>query len=242
MIGLGTLINTAAVLAGGAAGLFVKSGLKESMQKSLMKACGVSVIVIGIGGSLAKMFTINDSVLDTQGGMLLILSLVIGTFFGELIDIEKRMDSLGEKIKAKVKAQNDTGFVEGFVNVSLITCVGAMAIVGSIQDGIFGDYSMLLAKSVLDAVIACVFASTYGVGVLFSALVILVYQGLITLIAFFGGNFVSEPILNDLSYVGNALIACVGVNLIHEKTIKVGNMLPALLVPVFYETIKALWL
>ena len=235
MFGLGTIINTLAVVIGGAIGLFIKTGLKESMQDSLMKACGVSSLLIGLGGFFSKMLVISDGTLSAEGSMLLILSLVIGTFFGELMNIEKHMDSLGEKIKIKVKAQKDTRFVEGFVNVSLITCVGAMAIVGSIQDGIYGDYSMLVAKSVLDAVIACVFASTYGVGVLFSGLVIFVYQGVITLIAHFAGSFVSDAILYDLSFVGNALIACVGINLIWDKKIKVGNMLPALLVPVFYE-------
>lgn len=237
MIGLGTIINTALVIGGGFVGLFIKGGLKESMQNSLTKACGVATVVMGMGGALAKMFSVSAEGISTNGSMLLILSMVIGTFFGELIDIEKAMDNLGEKIKKTVKAEKDTKFVEGFVNVSLIMCVGAMAIVGSIQDGISGDYSMLLAKSILDMVIACVFASTYGVGVLFSALVIFVYQGIITLIAFFGGSFVSEPVLNDLSFVGNALIMCVGINLVWGKTIKVGNMLPALLVPVFYEII-----
>lgn len=217
--------------------MFIKGGIKESMQKSLVKACGISVIVIGIGGSLAKMFVYSESGFDMQGSMMLILSLVIGTAIGEIINIEQKMDRLGEKLKVKVKAEKDTKFVEGFVNVSLIVCVGAMAIVGSIQDGIYGDYSMLVAKAILDAVIACVFASTYGVGVLFSALVILVYQGLITIVAHFAGSFVSEAILNDLSLVGNALIACVGVNLVFDKTFKVGNMLPALLCPVVYEII-----
>lgn len=237
MIGLGTIINTLGVLGGGLVGLLIKGGLNESLQKSLIKACGIAVIIMGIGGSLSKMFVITDGQFGLQGTMLLILSLVIGTAIGELIDIEQKMEKLGEKIKIKVKAQNDTKFVEGFVSVSLIICVGAMAIVGSIQDGVYGNYSMLVAKAILDAVITCVFASTYGTGVLFSASVIFVYQGLITLIAHFVGVFVSEPMLNDLSLVGNALIACVGINLVFDKTIKVGNMLPTLIVPIIYEII-----
>lgn len=238
MFGLGTIINTVLVLIGGFVGLFIKGGLKEEMQNSLTKACGISTIVMGMGGTLSKMFTVGSGgEIVTEGSMLLILSMVIGTFIGELLNIEKGMDLIGEKIKIKVKAEKDTKFVDGFVNVSLIMCVGAMAIVGSIQDGIAGDYSMLLAKSILDMVIACVFASTYGIGVLFSALVILVYQGGITLIAHFGGAFVSDAILHDLSFVGNALIMCVGINLVWPKTLKVGNMLPALLVPVAYEII-----
>ena len=237
MIGLGTIINTGAIILGGLVGLFIKGGLKEDMQKSLVKACGISVIVIGLGGCLSKMLVYSDAGFDMQGSMMLILSLVIGTAIGELINIEQKMDILGEKIKIRIKAEKDTKFVEGFVNVSLIVCVGAMAIVGSIQDGINGDYTMLLAKAILDAVIACVFASTYGIGALFSALIVLVYQGSITLIAYFAGTFVSEPILNDLSLVGNAMIACVGINLVFDKTIRVGNTLPALLCPIIYEIV-----
>lgn len=237
MIGLGTILNTALVLLGGAVGLFLKNGLKQSMQDSLMKACGVSVIIIGVAGTLSQMFVYENGAFDTKGSMLLILSFVIGAFVGELIDIEDKMETLGEKIKIKVKAQNDTRFVDGFVSASLVMCVGAMAIVGSIQDGITGDYSMLFAKAILDMVIACVFASTYGIGVLFSASIIFVYQGAITLIAHFAGAFVSVEILNDLSFVGSAMIACVGINLVWGKMIKVGNMLPALLVPIGYEII-----
>ena len=145
------------------------------------------------------------------------------------------MDYLGEKIKKAVKAEKDNLFVEGFVNVSLIICVGAMAIVGSIQDGISGDYSMLAAKAVLDLVIVLIFAATYGIGAVFSAVPILVYQGSITLLAAFFGSFVSEMIISDLSFIGSALIFCVGVNIAFGKKFKVGNMLPALIVPVLYH-------
>ena len=128
-------------------------------------------------------------------------------------------------------------FVEGFVNVSLIICVGAMAIVGSIQDGISGDYSLLMAKAILDMIIVLVFASTHGVGVVFSAVPILVYQGGITLIAALFGSFISGQIVSDLSFIGSALIFCVGINIGFGKKFKVGNMLPALIVPVIYNMI-----
>lgn len=169
MRGLGTLINTAAVILGGLLGLCLKNGMKQKTQDILMQACGVATIFIGAAGTLSKMLVINDGKLETQGTMLLIFSLVIGSLIGEWLDIEQKMDLLGEKIKVAVKAQNDNHFVDGFVNVSLIICVGAMAIVGSIQDGISGDYSMLAAKAVLDLVIVLIFASTYGVGAIFSA-------------------------------------------------------------------------
>ncbi|MBO5057136.1 MAG: DUF554 domain-containing protein [Lachnospiraceae bacterium] len=235
MTGLGTLINTAAVIAGGLVGLCLKNGLKKRVQDILMQACGIATVFIGASGALSKMLVIKDGQLETTGTMLLIFSLVIGGIAGEWLDIEQKMDILGEKIKKAVKAQNDNLFVEGFVNVSLIICVGAMAIVGSIQDGISGDYSMLMAKAVLDLVIVLIFASTYGIGAVFSAVPIFIYQGCITLLAAFFGSFVSDVIVSDLSYVGSVLIFCVGINIAFGKRIRVGNLLPALIVPVLYH-------
>ena len=237
MIALGTLINTAAVIAGSAVGLILRKGLKEELQNGLMTGCGVATIFIGIAGTLQRMLTITDGKIETQGSMLLIFSLVLGTLLGELVNIEKRMDNLGEKLKSLFHAQKDARFVEGFVNTSLIICVGAMAIVGSIQDGLSGDSSMLTAKAMLDFAIVIVLASTYGIGVMCSALAILVYEGAITLLAFFAGNFISDALIGNLSFIGSALIFCVGVNVAFGKKFRVGNMLPALLVPVIYAVI-----
>lgn len=237
MIGLGTIINTLAVVVGGLIGMCLKNGLKKNLQDILMQACGVATIFIGASGTLAKMFVIQEGQVSTQGTMLLIFSLVLGGLLGEAINIESKMDALGEKIKKAVKAEKDNLFVEGFVNVSLIICVGAMAIVGSIQDGISGDYSLLATKAILDLVIVIVFASTYGMGAVFSAVPIFLYQGGITLMAAIGGSFLSDMIISDLSFVGNALIFCVGVNIAFGKKFRVGNMLPALLIPVIYHGI-----
>lgn len=237
MIGVGTLINTAAVIVGGLIGLLLKNGLKEDLQKSLQKACGIATIFIGASGTLGRMFVIRDGGIETKGSMLLIFSLVIGIAIGELLRLESRMDNLGEKIKRLVHRENDNRFVDSFVNVSLIICVGAMAIVGSIQDGMSGDYSMLAAKSILDFVIVMVFASSGGVGSVFAAIPLFLYQGAITLAAAVGGSFISETIINDLSFVGSALIFCVGLNLAVGKKIPVGNLLPALMVPVAYRLI-----
>ena len=237
MIGLGTIINTLAVVVGGLIGMCLKNGLKKNLQDILMQACGVATIFIGASGTLAKMFVIQEGQVSTQGTMLLIFSLVLGGLLGEVINIESKMDALGEKIKKAVKAEKDNLFVEGFVNVSLIICVGAMAIVGSIQDGISGDYSLLATKAILDLVIVIVFASTYGMGAIFSAVPIFLYQGGITLMAAIGGSFLSDMIISDLSFVGNALIFCVGVNIAFGKKFRVGNMLPALLIPVIYHGI-----
>ena len=238
MIGLGTIINTLAVVVGGLLGMCLKNGLKKNMQDILMQACGVATIFIGASGTLAKMFVIENGNNSTRGTMLLIFSLVLGGLLGEAINIEEKMDFLGEKIKKAVKAEKDNLFVEGFVNVSLIICVGAMAIVGSIQDGISGDYSLLATKAVLDLVIVVVFASSYGLGAVFSAVPIFLYQGGITMMAAIGGSFLSDAIISDLSFIGNALIFCVGVNIAFGKKFRVGNLMPALLVPVLYHGVN----
>ena len=241
MFGLGTIINTVAVIIAGFLGLLLKNGIKPGVHSILMQACGVSTIFIGTSGVISKMLAITDGKIETTGTMLLIFSLVIGSFFGEIFNIEQKMDNAGEKIKQMVKKQNDTMFVDGFVNVSLIICVGAMAIVGSMQDGVSGDYSMLAAKSVLDFVIVMIFTSTHGIGAIFSALPLFIYQGAITVIAAIFGSFVSDGVINDLSLVGSALIFCVGVNLCFGKKIKVGNMLPALVVAAVYNPLLYLF-
>jgi len=237
VIGLGTIINTIAVIAGSGIGMFLKNGMKQKMQDILMQTCGLAVIFIGVAGTLQGMITVVDGRIQRSGAMLLIFSLVIGGFIGQAINIEKLLDTLGEKIKTIAKAKEDNCFVEGFVNTSLIICVGAMAIVGSIQDGLKGDYSMLAAKSILDFVIVLVFASTYGLGVMFSAVPIFVYQGGITLLTVLVGPFLGKTLIENLSYVGSALIFCVGANIAFGKKFNVGNMLPAFFVPVAYELI-----
>lgn len=236
--GLGTIINTAAVVAGGLIGMGLKNGIKKNRQEIMMQACGVATIFIGASGALARMIVFEDGKFSVQGTMLLILSLVAGSLLGEWIGIEQKMDILGEKIKKAVKAENDNLFVEGFVNVSLIICIGAMAIVGAIQDGISGDYSLLAAKAVLDFIIVVVFGAAYGAGAVFSALPIFLYQGAITLGAAVLGSFISQTVIDGLTFIGSALIFCVGVNIAFGKKFRVGNMLPALIVPVIYEFLR----
>lgn len=235
MIGLGTIINTAAVILGGVLGLLLKNGIAKRFEKILMQALGLATIFIGIGGVLKYMLVVGDTGIDTQGTMLLIFSLVIGCLLGEWVDIEAKMEKLGVKLKALAKIQNDNRFVDGFVTASLVICVGAMAIVGAMQDGLTGDSSMLIAKSLLDFVIVTVITAAYGVGAAFSAIPIFLYQGCITLIAALFGSVISSDLIAQLSFVGNALIFCVGANLVREKTFRVANMLPALLIPIVAE-------
>lgn len=237
MRGIGTIVNVAAVLIGSGLGIFVKGGMKEKTQQILVQACGLATLFIGIGGALEQMLAVDSEGIHTQGTLLLICSLVIGGFVGECLDIESKLDLLGEKIKCLVKAKSDSRFVDGFVTSSLVICVGAMAVVGSIQDGLTGDYSMLLSKAILDCIITLVFASSMGIGVLFSAVPLGIYQGAITLLAVFIAPYLTDAMISSLSMVGSVLIFGVGVNLLWEKKLRVGNLLPALLVPIVYDLI-----
>ena len=240
MIGLGTIINAAAVLAGGLLGLLLKNGIPEKFQNILMKSLGLATGFIGAGGVLQYMLVVENGSLTTRGTMLLIFSLVLGCLLGQLLDIEGKMELLGIKLKAAARIKNDNRFVEGFVTTSLIICVGAMAIVGAMQDGLSGDYSMLTVKAMLDFALVAIMASAYGVGAVFSAIPIFVYQGAITLIAALCGAVISPALIETLSFVGSSLIFCVGVNLVKEKTFPVANMLPALLVPILWELLQML--
>jgi hypothetical protein len=237
MRGTGTIVNIIAVLIGGFAGMFLKKGLKERYQEILMQALGLATIFIGVSGALKGMFVIEDGSISTSGTMLMIFSLVLGSILGEWIDLESRMEGFGEWLKAKCGGKNDSQFVEGFVASSLTICVGAMAIVGALQDGMTGDASMLYAKAVLDGVIVAVFASAYGKGAIFSALPVGIWQGLITIFAGALEPFFTQQIISDLSFVGNMLIFCVGVNLAFGKKFRVGNMLPALIFVIVYDLI-----
>lgn len=235
MIGLGTIINTAAVIAGGISGVVLKRGIPEKCQKILMQACGIATIFIGVSGTLKEMLVINGSSIETRGTFLLILSLVFGGLAGSLLSIEDRLERLGELLKKKLHSERDTQFVEGFVTSTLVICIGAMAIVGAIEDGLTGNFSTLTAKAILDFVIVIVFASTLGKGVIFSAIPLFLYQGAITVLAAILGDFMSPSLIGDISFIGSALIFCVGVNIAFGKKFNVGNLLPALLVPVIYQ-------
>lgn len=241
MFGLGTIINTVATIAGGILGVTLKKGIPEKCSNILMQACGVATIFIGAGGALQKMFVINGTQIETQGTLLLIFSLVLGSLAGSLLDIELRLERMGEFLKRKLHTEKDDLFVEGFVTSTLVICIGAMAIVGSIEDGLTGNYSTLTAKAILDFVIVMIFASTLGKGVIFSAIPLFLYQGAITCVAALFGDFMSTAMIDGISYVGSVLIFCVGINVAFGKKFPVGNMLPSLLIPAIYIGIQGLF-
>ncbi|WP_270521628.1 MULTISPECIES: DUF554 domain-containing protein [Megamonas] len=237
MIGLGTIANTIAVIIGGCIGLFLKKGIKKSLQDSLLQAMGIAVLFIGIGGTLSQMLVFKDGHLETTGTMLMIFSLLIGTLIGEIINIEAKLEKLGEIARKILHADEQSKFVDAFVTVTLVICIGAMAIIGALQDGLSGDYNLLLTKAILDSVICMVFASTMGAGVLLAALPLFIYQGLITLCASFISPYLTTAMINDICYIGNILITIIGINLTFNNIIhiRVGNMLLALIVPVVYH-------
>ncbi len=240
MIGLGTIVNVGAVVAAGFLGVLLKGGIKERFQSTIMGVLGISTMFIGAAGTLQEMFVVGNGSLSTQGTMLLVLSLIIGAFVGELLNIEARLEKLGEWLRDKVKAKNDNRFVDAFVNSTLVICIGAMAIVGSLQDGLTGDHSTLFVKAALDFPIILIFASTLGIGAVFSAIPLGLYQGAITLFAGLISPYLSDALISNLTLVGSAMIFAIGVNLAFGKKFKVGNFLPGLLVPVVYEIITKL--
>ena len=229
MIGLGTLINTAAIILGGVIGHFTGKLFKEDQQQALQKTCGISVLFIAIAGALQGMMAIEGNTLISGKSMLVVLCLAAGTIVGELIGIEKYFERFGEWLKVKTGNGKDKQFVNAFVTASFTVCIGAMAVVGAIQDGIMGDYTTLAIKSVLDFIIIAVMTSSLGKGCVFSAIPVFVFEGSITLLSRIISPVMTDMAIAYLSLIGAILIFCIGVNLVWGKTLRVANMLPALI-------------
>lgn len=229
MFGLGTIINCSAIIIAGIAGMVFGNHLKESMQNTLMKADGVAVIFIGIAGGLSKMLVIKSGSIETTGTMM-IISLSFGAVIGELLDLDGKMTHFGEWMKIKTGNAKDHKFVDGFVTASLTVCIGAMAVVGSIEDGVHGNHSILFAKAILDFVIILVMSATLGKGCLFAFVPVGLFQGIITLLSSMISPYITASAMSALSFIGSILIFCVGVNLVFDTKIRVANLLPALIV------------
>ncbi len=240
MPGLGTIINAGAVFFGSLVGLLMRKGISERFKETIFHILGVSTLLIGISGVLAAMFRVKpDGGLDRQDMLLLILCLVIGGVLGELINIEKRFESLGQFVQRKLAPKGgDEGFATGFVNASLLFCVGAMAVVGAMEDGLSHNPATLIAKSILDGTVSIIFASVYGFGVALSAVVVLVYQGGLTLLSGLLQPIATPQALGQMSLVGSALILCIGLNMLKVTKIRVANWLPATFLPLIYDAAK----
>jgi uncharacterized membrane protein YqgA involved in biofilm formation len=235
VIGLGTIINTAAILLGGLLGGLFGRYLSESTQETLTKCCGVSTLLIAVAGTMMGMLTIENGQIESTGAMLVIISLAVGGIIGELLNIEGAFERFGCWLKVKTGNARDKQFVDAFVTASLTVCIGAMAIVGAIEDGMAGDISILAAKSVLDLVIVCVMAASMGKGCIFSFIPVGLLQGSVTALSLVLKPIMTDAALSNLSYVGSVLIFCVGVNLVWGKKVKVANMLPAVVIAVVWS-------
>ena len=241
MPGLGTLVNVMSILVGGAAGLVLKRFLSSRITDTITHGIGLAVIIVGITGTLSAAFIIIDGGIYSQFTLLMIISLAVGALAGEIINIEAKLDTFAKLCEKRFAPKdNSSTFAQGFITASLIFCVGAMAIVGAMEDGINQNADILFAKSALDAVIAMVLASVLGIGVLFSAFAVLIYQGFITLLAVFIAPYMSDELVTQMSIVGSVLIIGIGFNMLKITNIRLGNMLPAVFVPVVYYLILML--
>ncbi len=240
MFGLGTVINGAGIIFGGLLGLVIGKGLKQRFQDILLMALGLSVIFLSIGDTLEEMLYVDGSDVKTQGIYMMIIALVLGALAGEALNIEGWFERFGQWLKIKTGNTKDPQFVNGFVTSSLIVCIGAMAIIGAIKDGIYGDISILVTKTILDAVIIMVMTASDGKGCIFSFIPVVIWQGSVTALAVLIEPVLTEAALSNLSLVGSILICCIGINMSFRTKIKVANFLPAIIVAVICAYIPGL--
>ena len=228
---LGTIVNAVAIIVGSFVGLFLKGGIPKRLDQAIMKALGLSVFYIGILGSL--------KCTDT---LLLIISLVIGVIIGELLNLDGALQNLGKWIEDqfKKKSTSESSISEGFVAASLLFCVGSMAIVGTIQSGLEGNHETLFVKSMLDGITSIIYTSTMGIGVIFSAVAVFIYQGIITLASGFLGSVLIEAQIINIGAIGSVLIIALGLNMLEITRIKVANFLPAIFIPMVYYVVQSL--
>ncbi|MGN9165192.1 DUF554 domain-containing protein [Tissierellaceae bacterium HCP3S3_D8] len=219
---LGTVVNSLAIIFGSILGMILKKGIKEDYKNTIMDGIGLSVIIIGITGGI-----------KSENIVLVIGSIVLGSLLGEIIDIEGKLENLANRLE-KIMGRGDANFSKGFVTASLVYCIGAMAVVGALESGLLGDHQTLFAKSLIDGIAAIIFASTLGIGVLFSTISVFIYQGSIVILAGLLKDILTPEVILEMSSIGGILIIAIGINILGIKKIRVGNMLPAVFIPIFY--------
>ena len=245
MIGTGTVVNALAIIIGGVCGLISRKFLKDRYQETITKGMGFAIIVMALGSTFSQMFVINISEesgqltgsIDTQGTVMMVVSIAAGALFGELLNIEQWLERFGKWLRDKTGSQGDSRFIDAFVSASLTVCVGAMAVIGAIQDGISGNHDILYAKAILDFIIIMMMTASLGKGCIFSVIPVALFQGIITVLAKQAAPLMTDTALSNLSLVGNVLIMCVGVNMIWQKTVRVANILPAIVIAVVFALI-----
>ena len=239
---LGTIVNVATIIAGSLVGLVLRRGLSKRIMDTIMHGVSLAVILIGISGAIKSAFSIADDTISTNYIMLTIVALAVGALIGELIQIERGIESFGRFFEKKLSQTGEPStFAQGFVTATIVFCVGSMAIVGALEDGINSNSEILFAKSMLDGITSMIFASTMGLGVLFSAIAVGVYQGMITLLSIFIAPYLTGVVITQISLVGSVLIMAIGFNMLSVTKIKVGNLLPAIFIPVVYNVILQLF-
>lgn len=229
---LGTLVNSLAIIVGGLLGLLIKGGIKKGYNDIIMQALGLSVMLVGLSTSIGELIK------PGANKFLFIFSLIIGGIIGEALNIEGRLEGFANKLQNRFAAEG-SGISEGFVTATLVYCVGSMAILGSLADGINKDPSILFTKSILDGVLSIVFASVMGWGVMLSALPVLLYQGAITLLSSLIKPFLTTAVMSEISITGGILVMIIGLNTLKLTKIKTGNFMPAVFVPIIYHLIFA---
>ncbi|MGV8905086.1 MAG: DUF554 domain-containing protein [Acetobacterium sp.] len=226
---IGTIINTAAIIFCSIIGLLFKKALPPRLCETITQGLGLGIVIIGISMAL-----------ETQSIIIMLVSLLFGAIIGELLNIEKQLKRLGDRLAMKMN-KRDSNVSQGFVSASLLFCTGSMAIMGAIENGLTGTYSILLSKSLLDGVFSIIFASTMGIGVLFSALPVFLYQGSITLLASSIKTLLSPEMITEMNAVGGILILAIGIDMVKIKNIKVGNLLPAIVMPIIILWVMGLF-
>lgn len=230
---LGTIVNSLAIFAGSLAGYLIlqlfKKGIPERINNTIMMGMALCVLLIGISGAL-----------EYKHILLVIISIAIGGIIGELIDIDKQLQSLGDNLEKRLNGRGGK-VSQGFVTASLLFCVGAMAVMGSLESGLKGNHEILFAKSVIDGITAAVFTTTLGIGVALSAATVFLYQGAITIGAIYVKDILTAVVVSDMSSIGGLLIIGIALNMMGVTKIKVANLLPAVFLPIIYQIITGIF-
>ena len=230
----GALINGALIIIGGLTGRLVGRLVTEKIRETVIKGIGVSVMMMGISGTLSKMFMTESTGITTEGSIMLVVCMAIGAVIGEAVDIDGGMDRFGEWLKQKTGNARDNEFVDAFVTTTLIVGVGAMAVMGSIEDGLSGDNTVLIVKAIIDLITVTFLSSALGKGCLFSFIPVTLFEGILTMLAGLLSPIMTKQALDALSLVGNSMMVMIGINMFAEKYFRAGNYLPSLIFAVLW--------
>lgn len=233
MPGIGTIINMVTIIVGGLIGLVVKNHLSTKFQETLMAAMSICILFIGMSGAIKESLSFDGAHFTINGTMMTVISFLVGTVIGEILDLDDKLEKFGAWLKIKSHNEGEGGFIAGFLTASFTVCIGAMAIIGAIQDA-YGDASILIAKATMDGIVIMIMTASLGKGCMYSAIPVGIVQGIITLLAIFIEQWLTPSTLSNISLTGSLLIFLVGVNLLWDKHIRIANMLPVIV-------IAALW-